>query len=83
MRADNAALARQLATRLERDPSEPPSGNESLTFRSAFVDEKLYWAVQLDAEETAAFGGEAGEPGVIRALPFLEAERERETERRY
>jgi hypothetical protein len=83
VRADNAALARQLAARLEWDPDEPPSGNESLPFQSAFQDEKLYWVTQLSPEEAAALGGDAGEQGVIRAVPFAEVERERAAERRY
>lgn len=83
VRAQTAAMARVLASELERDPTLPQVGNESLDFQSAFQDEKLYWVTQLSPEEAAALGGDAGEQGVICAVPFAEVERERAAERRY
>ena len=83
VQADTAALARLVAARLEHDPDEPPTGNESPTFRSAFQDEKLYWVVELGPEEAAAVSEAVGGNGIIRALPFPEAERERDTERHF
>ncbi len=80
VRADTAALARLVAARLEYDPDEPPTGNESSTFRSAFEDEKLYWVVELGPDEAAAIGDAAGGSGIVLALPFPEAERERDAE---
>lgn len=83
MRADTAALARRVAARLEYDPDEPPTGNESPTFRSAFEDEKLYWVVELAPDEAAVIGDAVGGSGIVRALPYPEAERERDAERYY
>lgn len=68
--APTAAMARVIASRLEEDPEAPPVGNESLGFRSGFEDEKLYWAVRLNAAEAAAFGGESGPSGIRRAVPW-------------
>ena len=48
--ADTAAQARLMAADLDRRPgAEVGVGNESIGFRSAFDDEKLYWVTQVDA----------------------------------
>ena len=61
VRAASAAEARLTAAALEVDPAEPLSGNESPTFRSGFLDEKLYRA---DRE------GEAQGPAeILESLP--------------
>lgn len=52
VRAPTAAMARVVASRLDRRPDAVPRGNESLCFRSGFTDEKLYWVQRL--EEAAA-----------------------------
>src|SRR5690606_35571561 len=49
VRADTAALARVTASQLDRPPAaEIGVGNESIGFRSAFDDEKLYWVTEVD-----------------------------------
>ncbi len=55
VRAPSAAAARLVAAEIERDPDWPGVGNESLGFRSAFEDEKLYWASRLPAGDAAGF----------------------------
>ena len=72
VRADTAASARLVATRLERDPEIEPSGNESLSFRSAFVDDKLYWVSQLE-ESQAAPGEDQGPEEILRATRWDES----------
>ena len=42
VRAGSAAQARLVAAELEANPGEPLSGNESPSFKSGFLDEKLY-----------------------------------------
>lgn len=51
VRARTAAEARLVAATLDRRSPEPPNGNESESFRSGFVDEKLYrvdWVGEAD-----------------------------------
>ena len=53
VRADTAAMARLLAAELERTTDDEHGvGNESLGFRSAFEDEKLYWVSEIDGAAT-------------------------------
>ena len=59
VQAGSAAQARLLAAELEADPREPLSGNESPSFRSGFLDEKLY---RVDRA-----GDGEGEPAILRA----------------
>jgi hypothetical protein len=59
VQASSAAQARLVAAELEMDPSEPLSGNESPSFRSGFLDEKLY---RVDRH-----GDGEGEPAILRA----------------
>lgn len=70
VRAESAAQARLIAAGLERQPGRPPVGNESLDERSGFLDEKLYWAVPLEADEAAAEGADGGVPAILRAVPL-------------
>lgn len=42
VRAATAAEARLVAAGLDRRTAEPSNGNESESFRSGFIDEKLY-----------------------------------------
>lgn len=65
VRAPTASMARVLASELERNPELPQVGNESLDFRSAFEDEKLYWVEQLSDSVAAKFGGEDGPMGIV------------------
>jgi hypothetical protein len=58
VRARSAAEARLLAAERDIDPSRPPTGNESPSFRSGFIDEKLY---RVDRA-----GEEDGPPEVLR-----------------
>lgn len=67
VRAASAAEARLTAAALEVDPAEPLSGNESPSFRSGFLDEKLYRA-DRDGE------GE-GPPEVLESEPFAPGDR--------
>lgn len=60
--ASTPAEARLLAAELEHDPSAPPVGNESLGFRSAFQDEKLYWVRGSGQSDTETA------PGVVRGV---------------
>lgn len=67
VRADTAALARVLAARLELSQTgkAPPAGNESVSWFSAFEDEKLY---QVQPLEDGAAGIEVeadGPPAVL------------------
>ena len=73
--AESAAMARLLAGEMEREDMERQRGrgesaigigNETLDWRSAFVDEKLYWVTEMD--------GPPGTPGV-RHAELLETER--------
>ena len=66
VRADSAALARLAAAELEADPAEPLSGNESPSFKSGFLDEKLY---RVDRT-----GDDEGEPAVLKAAEGRPAE---------
>lgn len=59
VRADSAAQARLVAAELEADPSEPLSGNESPSFNSGFLSEKLY---RVDRA-----GDGEGAPGILKA----------------
>ncbi len=68
VRAPTAAMARVLASELERDPTLPQVGNESLDFQSAFQDEKLYWVEQLPDSTAARFGGEDGPMGIVETV---------------
>lgn len=49
VRAPTAAMARVIAGELERRQmaGSPPVGNESLSFRSGFDDEKLYRVTEI------------------------------------
>lgn len=53
VRASSPAMARLLAADLERrgTAETAPAGNESLSFQSAFEDEKLYRVSQVDPAE--------------------------------
>ena len=66
VRAGSPAAARLVAAELERDPAEPPSGNESLSFNSGFLDEKLY---RVDRA-----GDDPGAPAIVKAEEALPAE---------
>lgn len=71
VQADSPALARLRAAALERPAAEARLGNESLRFRSAFEDEKLYWVRPLRAAEAAACRGRAPDPPLADVLAVL------------
>ena len=66
VQADGAADARLAAGALEIDPNAPPTGNEWPSHRSAFDDEKLYWAEEVSHPDAEMLGAPAG-TRVIRA----------------
>lgn len=66
VRAKSAAEARLVAAELETVPAEPLSGNESPSFESGFLDEKLY---RVDHA-----GDDAGAPAVLKAEEARPAE---------
>jgi hypothetical protein len=66
VRANSPADARLIAAKLEIDPCEPPLGNESPSFRSGFLDEKLY---RVDHA-----GGDEGAPEILKATEGRPAE---------
>jgi len=75
VRAETAAMARVTASGLDRPRGPDHVGNESIGFRSAFDDEKLYWVERIDAREfdAARSGplagiGESGPPEIVRAI---------------
>ena len=50
VRAESAAMARLIASGLDRPPTAGTGvGNETDGFVSAFDDEKLYWVTEVDA----------------------------------
>jgi hypothetical protein len=63
VRAATAALARVVAEPVERERErdEPPEGNSSANFTSAFADEKLYHCHPLPAEEAEGLAGDGPE----------------------
>lgn len=69
VRADTAALARVVASDFDKREGSTRGirhvGNESVGFRSAFEDEKLYWVTQIEAEPTGPSA--SGPPEVVRA----------------
>lgn len=73
IRADTPALARVVAAAIEyaEEKGEPPTGNESGTFSSAFLDEKLYHVARMDEGAAEAYGGEDGPPAVLYAHAIL------------
>ena len=74
VRAPTAAQARLVAAGLEEAiiGDETPTGNESLTFRSGFQDEKLYHVRQLDHLSGASA---EGPPAVLSARQARPASR--------
>lgn len=63
VRAPSAARARLLAAQMEAEMTAdvPPPGNESLAFRSAFEDEKLYRVRQLNPSDAPEHDPEGAE----------------------
>jgi hypothetical protein len=65
VRAPSAAMARILAERAEERESRGAMGNETHSYRGGFADANLYWVQRLSDDEAEAYGGEAGEMGVV------------------
>lgn len=73
VRAPSAAMARVVASSLDRHPDAVRRGNESLSFRSGFADEKLYWATRLDEAGAAALRAPGGKDAQRCAVLATEA----------
>ena len=76
VKAPTSGMARLAASRLEFDPSRPPTGNENPSFHSAFADEKLY-AVSLHDEGDDGEPRPAVAPGEACVLRAVQATRQR------
>jgi len=66
VRASGAAFARVVASRLDGQRPRYSLGNESQSYRSGFMDDKLYWVRRLKPEEAARYEA-AGPPDVLAA----------------
>ena len=77
VRADTPAMARIVAAAIdyENEKGEPPTGNESGTFSSAFLDEKLYQVQPLCDSEADSYGAWDGPPEVLDARTLLSRQR--------
>ena len=70
VRAENAAFARLIASKLDEPPVGHRLGNESLCFRSGFEDEKLYWVQRLDAADAERREVGSRRSAIISATPW-------------
>ena len=71
VRAPTSGMARLIASELERDPQQPPSGNENPSFQSGFEDEKLYDVLAVSSPEGKGLPEPpalAGKSRVLRAV---------------
>lgn len=77
VRADTPIFARIVAAVIdyEDEKGEPPTGNESGTFSSAFLDEKLYQVQPLNDSEAESYGVWDGPPEVLDAQTLLARQR--------
>src|SRR5690606_28972698 len=66
VRASNPAFARIVASRLEAQRPRHSLGNESPAFRTAFMDDKLYWVRRLSSAEAARYDA-SGPPYILAA----------------
>lgn len=76
VRAESAAMARLIASKLDEPPVRRRLGNEIHCFRSGFEDEKLYWVRRLGAADAAHYDGASACDGVIVAHPLPNGARE-------
>lgn len=65
VRARTAGLARMAAANFDRHYGQPPVGDASLSYRSAFESDFLYRVSKLDAVGAARHGGEEGPEGIV------------------
>lgn len=70
VRAQSAAMARLIASKLDEPPVPSRIGNETLCFRSGIEDEKLYWVRRLSTDEAFRHEKEDRGAGVIAAVPL-------------
>jgi len=77
VRASNPAFARIVASRLEAQRPRHSLGNESPAFRTAFMDDKLYWVRRLSSEEAARYDA-SGPPDILAARKMQAEGAERE-----
>lgn len=67
VRAPSSGMARLVAAELERDPKQPPAGNESESFQSGFEDDKLYTVRPHNEGEAQSVDADA-KPCILRAV---------------